>query len=285
MRRFGIGILLTVLLLAGCSDTLPAQTQEPSAAADTTRYAVYYQPGTNASSVVSVDGRIVLPLDTREKDVVTDENGNLQYIMAQKLETQGAEQNISFSCYNGQGELLSEVGLPACQGTTARAGLINRGAPVEQLRYFCATDSGFAVYNGQADSLLTLPTGDCWTQAVGEGLMFLTYSVEDEQTNEYTQYGELYTLDGVRVATERAYTWSYSSEESKSGCFALAYWQDDQQWYDLFSPDGKLLIRDLRNVSAIYSDRIVCERGFSYGVMDLKGNWIVSESTFGGWED
>lgn len=276
MKRI-ILLLALCCLLAGCS---APQQETPVETGAPVQYFVCPVDNYEKSCVVSSDGRIVVPLSAKSKEVAKNAQGEFCYILTSETVRTGTKEFVSdLEILDGQGSTLLSVSLPLHaqeEDFVIGAYPVNLGAPVERLRFSVRGENGTSIYDGQANEILQL--GEYVYIVGGNEYLFV---VEDESGTR------LYDLDGQPIETEREYAhMGYYGGINESLCFTLAYaGNNDGNLCDLFSPDGKVLLRGLRDITNITEDYIICTRGFSCGMMDLEGNWIAEESIFTGLED
>ena len=279
MKR--IWLVLTLFgLLTGCA----AQRQAPAANErvepdQPVQYFVCSTDRYKKSCVVSSDGRVLVPLSAKTKEVVQNAKGEFCYILTSEVvdAENGSVSNVEI--LDGQGKALVSVSIPLRSldsGWSNGAYPINKGAPADRLRFSVWQDGIVSVYDGKANEVLHL-SENSYILGGNEHLIM----VERESRIK------LYDLDGKPIETEREYAYiGYYGDVNEASCFALGYaGSDDSALCDLFSPDGKVLLRGLRDITDVGEDYVVCTRGFSCGIMDLKGNWIAKESIFTGLED
>jgi hypothetical protein len=52
--------------------------------------------------------------------------------------------------------------------------------------------------------------------------------------------------------------------------------------YDIFDSGGRIIMDNITNILGVGENRLAIERGFSMGLIDFDGNWIVKRSIFSG---
>lgn len=209
------------------------------------------------TEVFSIDGWVLIYYDGEAGIIQSEDYGNCWLI-------------------DGKGEILSN---DACD-------YINAGAEFYPAEAFVAERLGAGLLLNQQGAVLAQKPGGYFNE-LSSGLYALTWSTQDAEGN-HVSHSCVLDENGNTVIPEGRYNWLNSCYDRSGPCGLLTgTYRTGRGSYltDLLDADGRILLSGLNSVDQISGDYLVVKRGFSAGIMDLKGNWLYRTSTFQSLDD
>lgn len=187
-----------------------------------------------------------------------------------------AEDGIAYSLRDAKGNPLAE--------DAAQAGAMPRSGNYEADAFYTVDDNTLTVLEtggsirasvecGQVSSIIYDADRERFT---------LSYYSDEGMQDAWVLDGSLNTIveQGSYVTIVPLYGTDQllSGTKVKNGDYTYAL-------YDMLDLSGKVLVEDLRGITYTDGERLVAQKGFSVGLMDMQGNWLWETSSFGALED
>ena len=125
--------------------------------------------------------------------------------------------------------------------------------------------------------------GVSYIETFSTGMFLVSIMTEDYSFSEMLINGDLQeiTSQGQYLNLRQSIRWKGETLENYNVIVAEKYDQKRNVYYrDLLDMEGNLILQGLNDVFGVGPDRIAVRKGFSVGLMDWDGNWIVKRSIF-----
>lgn len=140
----------------------------------------------------------------------------------------------------------------------------------------CRLDGSHDLLNQEGNILAT------FTPADGNIMSYIGYGCYTEQDRNWDQSGViLHHIDGSSNYLERyeSVSWFQSTNQLLIGYYPVG----NTYLMDLLDTEGNVVVEGLNDYYTYVSDPagiLFVRKGFSYGIMDMEGNWLWKESIF-----
>ncbi len=299
------GLLLALslpLTLSGC------QTPQADTTTDQPTLLYYeqdYDSIDDYRGVINTNGELILPIDSTDKSIIEDADGDPAYLMTRQTFYDYTQQDewgyplvtgAEFRFYDTDGELLQTVDMRGKGDVTCRT------APnMQDTLFFCdMTDTGgdLTVINMDGTAILTrefdLPADQqvethYVNSIVADDWFALEYGFYGYYNDLYNSYqllddgADFYTTDGQPMTMPQAYRRVrplYDNDDyNATGFFQTEYHVGDATRQDILDGQGNVVLAGFSDISRYHDGVLLCERDGESGLMDMQGNWLYCDST------